>query len=451
MKLRPLAAIALVAFVGAVVAAGAPWLARRSARARLPELPTASRQAAMARHLRDADRMARANPTSGDWVGRLGMAYQADMLLPEADAAYTQARALAPGDWKWPYLQALVKQDLGDSAGVLDCLRLAVRLSPAASAWWRLGDEAFKRAQYDEAVVAFEKVITQAWPEASSRSPRSSFGPPLRVYAIYGLARVALARGDRHEARQRLEALGQEAPRFGPAHRLLGEVLVESGNGDAADAEIALANGLRPYAPPADPLIDQLTAESQSTVFLLTQAVLADRLGDLGWKQVVLARAAAIDPNEPQVLEQQVMLERQLQASTVAPESQAVSGAFQADHERGRAMFETTCALCHDASGAGQAGRAPALVGSPWLLGPGDRVVRIALNGLHGPRASAYATGMPSWRAFEDRDLAAILSYARGAWNNRAGPISASLVAAVRRATDARVEPWTYDELSRLP
>jgi mono/diheme cytochrome c family protein len=53
---------------------------------------------------------------------------------------------------------------------------------------------------------------------------------------------------------------------------------------------------------------------------------------------------------------------------------------------KGRELFMTICAACHQRDGEGKNGVAPPLVGSEWALAPGGgRLVRIVLNGMTGP------------------------------------------------------------------
>lgn len=118
----------------------------------------------------------------------------------------------------------------------------------------------------------------------------------------------------------------------------------------------------------------------------------------------------------------------------------------------GRRVFEAVCALCHGLDGAGQPGRAPPLAGSAWVGGAEDRLIRIALHGLSGP----VLVGEQTWNqsmpglggAMSEEELAAVLTYARQAWGNRAPPITAARVGVVKAATAGRSRPWTVAELN---
>jgi mono/diheme cytochrome c family protein len=119
---------------------------------------------------------------------------------------------------------------------------------------------------------------------------------------------------------------------------------------------------------------------------------------------------------------------------------------------RGKAQFAGICGACHHPSGIGEEGKAPPLVGSPWATGPAERLARIALHGMRGPvrvGRRVYRMEMPPMGALDDNELADLLTYIRNEqdWGHGAGAIDAETVARVRKATAARKEPWTADEL----
>jgi len=94
------------------------------------------------------------------------------------------------------------------------------------------------------------------------------------------------------------------------------------------------------------------------------------------------------------------------------------------DLKRGRALFESNCALCHNTDGMGKPGQAPVLAGSEWVTTEGvNRIIRIPLVGLNGPLKvkdqdwNLSMAGMGA--AYSDEDLAAVLSYIRASWATR--------------------------------
>jgi mono/diheme cytochrome c family protein len=117
----------------------------------------------------------------------------------------------------------------------------------------------------------------------------------------------------------------------------------------------------------------------------------------------------------------------------------------------GRAQFKAVCITCHQESGLGLPGIYPPLAGSEWANGPADRVVRIVLYGLKGPVHVAgkefSATAMPvfgqvpgSAYNWSDEKIAAVLTFVRQEWGNKAPAITADEVSAIRKAVGARKE-----------
>lgn len=119
--------------------------------------------------------------------------------------------------------------------------------------------------------------------------------------------------------------------------------------------------------------------------------------------------------------------------------------------ERGRALYESVCALCHGVDGKGKAGQAPPLAGSDWVLGSVNRLVRIPLAGLTGPlevNGQQWNLAMPAMgAAMSDEDLAAVLSYMRASWGNKGTEVTPEQVGAVRKEVGNRSQPFTAADL----
>ena len=107
------------------------------------------------------------------------------------------------------------------------------------------------------------------------------------------------------------------------------------------------------------------------------------------------------------------------------------------------------CAPCHHASGLGVPNAYPSLVGTSWVVGDPELLIKVTLHGLQGP---IMVNGRP-WNAMmplqnlPDAQIAAALTHARTSWGNTASPISAEQVGQVRAAHAARTRPWTAAEL----
>lgn len=119
----------------------------------------------------------------------------------------------------------------------------------------------------------------------------------------------------------------------------------------------------------------------------------------------------------------------------------------------GARIYAATCQACHQASGLGLAPQFPPLAGSEWVTGSEERLVLIILHGIVGEievEGETFNGAMPTWGpTFKDEDLAAVATYVRGAFGNKAPPISVATVARVRAAHAGRKTPWTVAELQK--
>jgi mono/diheme cytochrome c family protein len=125
----------------------------------------------------------------------------------------------------------------------------------------------------------------------------------------------------------------------------------------------------------------------------------------------------------------------------------------QATFEVGRQVYATVCVQCHKPDGMGLTGLAPPLVGSEWVLGPEQRVVRIVLSGLRGPvtvNGDSFNLDMPSLAALSDQQIAGALTFVRRSWDNGADPVDPRTVARIRAETHGRLEAWTERDLLKL-
>lgn len=120
----------------------------------------------------------------------------------------------------------------------------------------------------------------------------------------------------------------------------------------------------------------------------------------------------------------------------------------------GQAIFTARCAACHQATGAGLPGVFPPLAGSEWVVGVPERPAAIVLYGLQGEievAGSPYSSVMPALGdQMSDEEVAAVLTYVRGAFGNNAEPVSPQVVTAVREAQGERGPVGGQAELTTL-
>lgn len=110
----------------------------------------------------------------------------------------------------------------------------------------------------------------------------------------------------------------------------------------------------------------------------------------------------------------------------------------------GKQVFAGNCVGCHQATGKGLPGVFPPLDGSEWVAGDQRVVANILLHGIDGEIAVAgnsFKGSMPSFQQLGDAELAAVASYVRSEWSNKAAPIQPEVFAAERKAS-TRTTPF---------
>lgn len=126
-----------------------------------------------------------------------------------------------------------------------------------------------------------------------------------------------------------------------------------------------------------------------------------------------------------------------------------------ANAQDGKALY-IRCASCHQQNGAGITNAIPPLAGSSWVTGPASRTIAIVIHGVQGPikvgnityngMMSAYGIGQP----MTDAEVAAVVTYIRTNFGNKASPVTAAQVAQVRTATKGRKTAMTEADLLKL-
>jgi mono/diheme cytochrome c family protein/glucose/arabinose dehydrogenase len=115
------------------------------------------------------------------------------------------------------------------------------------------------------------------------------------------------------------------------------------------------------------------------------------------------------------------------------------------------------CSTCHQPDGKGlpQAGFPP-IAESTWVTGSEERLIKITLNGLYGPievngvKYPGLVPMTPFAGMLNDQEIAAVLTYVRNSFGNKATPITPDKVKQVRAATKDKVGFYTPDEILKL-
>ena len=84
---------------------------------------------------------------------------------------------------------------------------------------------------------------------------------------------------------------------------------------------------------------------------------------------------------------------------------------------RGEQVYAANCVACHQANGKGVPAAFAALDGSPNVLGDKAHQIDILLN---GQKTGRFPTEMPAWKQLSDTEIAAVITYTRNTWSNKA-------------------------------
>jgi len=115
----------------------------------------------------------------------------------------------------------------------------------------------------------------------------------------------------------------------------------------------------------------------------------------------------------------------------------------------GKQIYIGNCAACHQATGLGLAGIFPPLVAAEWVIESPVTLTNILLHGIEGQivvKGVSYKGAMPAWNQLSDAEIAAVASYIRSDWGNKATPITEDEVKKQRELTKARTAPYKNEE-----
>jgi mono/diheme cytochrome c family protein len=103
----------------------------------------------------------------------------------------------------------------------------------------------------------------------------------------------------------------------------------------------------------------------------------------------------------------------------------------------GQKVFDANCAGCHGSNGQGAPAIFPPLAANPYVAGDVRRIIHTVKFGLNGKivvKGKKYDGQMPAWQGtLTDPQIAAVISYVRASWGNKASAVTAAQVAAVRK------------------
>jgi mono/diheme cytochrome c family protein len=117
-----------------------------------------------------------------------------------------------------------------------------------------------------------------------------------------------------------------------------------------------------------------------------------------------------------------------------APAKKTTAGVPAAVLASGKSVYAQNCLTCHMADGLGVDGMNPPLAKTDYVLGDKTRLTKVLLNGLKGVEIGGeqYHGVMPAQASLTDAQIAAVLTYVRNSFGNKASAVSTAEVKAVR-------------------
>jgi len=248
-------------------------------------------RAALARAREQFDRVVERKPKASelaDAYGELAMTYQAQSLVAPAEAAYANARALAPANKRWPYLQGHLYNDASRVPEAISAFEAALAIDGRdGPILLSLGEAYLQQGEFDKARAMYARL-------ESHRDARAA--------ALAGLGKVALARHEYKEAVGYLE----EALKLSPGATRLRQPLAMAYRelGDRVSAEKNLrqfdAAGMDPGI--ADPLAEALDKKVAGSRTLLRRGQRLGRAGRFDLAEPEFRAAVQADPNNAEAV-----------------------------------------------------------------------------------------------------------------------------------------------------
>jgi mono/diheme cytochrome c family protein len=129
---------------------------------------------------------------------------------------------------------------------------------------------------------------------------------------------------------------------------------------------------------------------------------------------------------------------------TPAVAQQALTPEQEARYKAGQTIYATMCVGCHMDQGQGSGNLGAPLANSRFVIGPTAIAVRIMTAGKESPSGLMPPLGAK----MTDEQLAAVLTFIRGSFGNRATPVQPAEVKETRLMYSYRKTPWTERDLT---
>lgn len=141
---------------------------------------------------------------------------------------------------------------------------------------------------------------------------------------------------------------------------------------------------------------------------------------------------------------------------TVDKVTTSLAGAERELYVKGKAIFakEGFCITCHQPDGKGLPSSGfPPIAGTRWVTGSQDRLIKLVLKGLHGPmevkgtKYSGQVPMTPFGGMLKDEEVAAVLTYVRNSFGNKASAVAPAKVKEIRNAIKSKADFYSPAEL----
>lgn len=221
--------------------------------------------------------------------GALGRWFDIYSYADSAARCYANAQRLSPDEPRWPHYLGRLAEDAGTLDMAREHFRRAAELAPTAiEPRVRLADLTLREQDLDRAEAIYREVL-----ELDAASPGGRFG----------LARVALLRGDPAAALALLEALAEEQPEAIEVRYSMATALRSLGENEAAAEQLARIpeNNLDQISLSRDAPWDlELRQLDRGARNLTRRGVRAFRRGEHRKAATLLGQAVQADPDGPE-------------------------------------------------------------------------------------------------------------------------------------------------------
>jgi tetratricopeptide (TPR) repeat protein len=258
--------------------------------------------------LTSASKKARLWPSAAN-IGYLGMVYHSGAFYDKAAEAYRLAIRKKSREWIWHYYLGYLEQEMGNAGESIDNFRIAAKLNDKAyHAWYYVGKGYQNLGENQKAEGAFKYIIDHPVKTDSESSAVRTDYFPLRVHALYNLARIYNITKRTGIAEQTLKQILDFHRSFGPAYRLLGEISRQNGDETRALYFLTRANDLVELVQPVDTLIDRLSLMSRSDIYILKQIDEAERTLHPEWALQLAQNALSFYPDDRNLISRTIKI-----------------------------------------------------------------------------------------------------------------------------------------------